>query len=181
MLQAKNKHVHVFQNSLKDQRARASIKTNPLDPKAWKKKAKQTAPYICSCPESRHWNGDIGVTDSNVGQEALEGHSSSTTPFGISQVSHVSMLESKPYLLFESLHIKIHISNITLDEEIRHHTCNKISHHAIYLSCILKEYLKVPETKASPELEHYWINVWAISTLILGRHRYIRWRFCAFN
>ena len=107
-------------------------------PKHGRKKARQTAPYICRCPEARQWTGDI---------EALEGHSSSTTPLDISQVSQVSMLESKPYLLFESLHIKIHISNTTLDEVIRHHTCNKISHHPIYLTCVLKEYLKCQKPK----------------------------------
>ena len=38
------------------------------------------------CPEARYWTGDIGGTDSNAGQKALEGHSSSRTPLDLSQV-----------------------------------------------------------------------------------------------
>ena len=52
----------------------------------WKKKARQTTPYMSRCPEARHRIGGIGCTDSNAGQKALEGQCSLRTPLDIRQV-----------------------------------------------------------------------------------------------
>ena len=67
----------ILSQKIRERRGRfaGSIKPNPLDPKAWKKNL-----LTCICPKARHWTGDIRGTDSNAGQVALEGHSSSRTP-----------------------------------------------------------------------------------------------------
>ena len=69
-------------------------------PKHERRKSGRHPPFplhVCRCPQVRHWTGDIEDTDSNAGQEVLEGHSSSRTPLDISLVSQVKCSCHKIY------------------------------------------------------------------------------------